>query len=260
MKPFDQLVSAYMTANIISVERATPLRDVAKLLGRNLVSAVPVCEDGAVLGVISRTDLIREGLMHTGARQGSTSIAFPAKEAEELMSPRPLVVASGTKLRDAAALMYERKIHRVFVVDGAYLTGVLSSHDLARAVRDARVEQPLSSLMSAPLVTVDSHEPISSATEKLTSSHVSGLVVLEEGWPVGMFTQVEVLAARDLPRGTRVDEVLDPSMVCLPDELPLHRAAATAFELGARRIIACRQHDAVGIVSGMDFVRVVAGA
>jgi CBS domain-containing protein len=260
MKPFDQLVSSYMTANVISVERSTPIRDVAQLLGRNLVSAVPVCEDGAVVGVISRTDLIREGLLHTGARLASSSIAFPAKDADDLMSPRPLVVASSTHLREAAALMRDRKIHRVFVVDGPHLTGVLSAHDLARAVRDARVELPLSSVMSAPLVTVDSHAPISAATEKLADAHVSGVVVTDEGWPVGMFTQVEVLASRELPRGTRVDEVLDPSMVCLPDELPIHRAAATAFELGARRVIACRNRDAVGIVTGMDFVKIVATA
>ncbi len=260
MKPFEQLVSSYMTANVISVETGTSIREVAQLLGRNLVSAVPVCDSGSLVGVVSRTDLIREGLLHTGVRANSTSIAFPAKEVDELMSPRPLVVAGNTRLHDAAVLMRERKVHRVFVVDGPSVTGVLSAHDLVRAVRDARIETPLAEVMTSPLVTVDAHEPISSATEKLAEAHVSGLVVTDEGWPVGMFTQVEVLASRDLPRGTRVDEVLDPSMVCLPAELPLYRAAATAHELGARRVIACRQRDAVGIISGMDFVRVVAGA
>lgn len=260
MKPFESLVPTYMSQPVVTVSRATPIREVAELLGRGTISAVPVCESGAVVGVVSRTDLLREGLLHAGARPGSAAIAFPAKGAEHLMTPDPVVVTPAMSLREAAVRMLEHHVHRVFVVDGGACVGVLSSHDLARAVRDARVETPLSAVMTVPLVTIDAHAPISAATELLAESKVSGLVVTEERWPVGLFSQIEALASQALPRGTRVDEVLDPSMVCFPETFALHRAAATAFELGARRVIACRQRDAVGIITGTDFVKIVAAA
>jgi predicted transcriptional regulator len=258
MTPLELPVSTFMSAPVVSVVRDTPLTEVVALLAGPQRSAVPVLdEDGAVVGVISRTDLIREGMLHSGVRP-TTAMALPANVAEALMSPRPIVVADTTRVRDAAALMLAHHVHRVFAIRDGALVGVLSSHDVMRAIADARLAAPLSTIMSSPLITVDTRCSLAAATELLASRHLTGVVVLEEGWPVGVFGQSEALASRELPRGMPIDEVFDPSLVCLPEELAVHRAAATAFELGARRVIACRQREAVGIVTGMDFIKLAA--
>jgi CBS domain-containing protein len=254
--PLQLPVSTYMTSSLITVRRHTPLIEVVALVSGPRISAVPVLDDdGSVIGVISRTDLIREGMLDSGARPATAAMALPAKAADELMSPRPIVVAATTPVRDAAAVMLAQHIHRVFVIHEGALVGVLSAHDLIRAVRDARLAAPLSEVMSSPLVTADTRCPLAAATELLASRKLTGVVVLEDGWPVGVFGQSEALASRELPRGTPIDEVFDPSLVCLPAELA---ARCTAFELGARRVIACQQREAVGIVTGMDFVRLAA--
>jgi predicted transcriptional regulator len=112
--------------------------------------------------------------------------------------------------------------------------------------------------MSKPLFSVKAQQPISVAVERLEQARVTGLVVLEDDWPVGLFTQVEAMESRDLPRDTRIDEVLDPSLLCLPSTTKVHRAAAQAQRMAVRRIIPCQDREAVGIVTGFDFAKLIA--
>ena len=86
-----------------------------------------------------------------------------------------------------------------------------------------------------------------------------GVVVLEEEWPVGVFTQSEALAAAHLDPSTPVEEVMSCALLCLPIGMPIHRAAAFAVETRARRVLAVEARDLRGILSGLDMARVVAG-
>jgi hypothetical protein len=43
---------------------------------------------------------------------------------------------------------------------------------------------------------------------RLEKAHVIGRVVVEDDWPVGLFTQREALDARDRERNTPVEEVM----------------------------------------------------
>ena len=84
---------------------------------------------------------------------------------------------------------------------------------------------------------------------------MGGIVVTENNWPVGVFTQVESLLAASLPRDTPVEEVLSPAMLCMGADTPLHRAAAQAAATRARRVIVTEGRDMVGIITGLDFAR-----
>jgi len=259
---FSRPVSEYMTTRVATIGTDAVLALVARELDHHRVSALPVVDgQGAILGVLSRTDLLKVGRVQAGSHRQAAVLTLPEKSAGELVrinARAPLVISSTTTLRDAARTMCEHRVHRLFVVDDGKLTGVLSTLELITAVSDARVEAPISEIMSTPVFSVKAQQPISAAVERLEHARVAGLVVIDDGWPVGVFTQIEAMQARDLPRETRVDEVLDPSMLCLPVETKIHRAAAQARRLEARRIIACRGRDVDGIVTGFDFAKLVA--
>lgn len=52
-------VADVMSTRVVSVERLTPLKDVARLLVDNGISGVPVIdEDGSLAGVVSEGDLL----------------------------------------------------------------------------------------------------------------------------------------------------------------------------------------------------------
>jgi CBS domain-containing protein len=259
---FSRPVAEYMTSRVASVGPHAVLPHVAQELDHHAVSALPVVDDhGAILGVISRTDLLRVGRIQAGSHRQAAVLTLPGQSAGELVrasARAPLVTALSTPLRDAARTMCENRVHRLFVVDAGRLVGVLSTLDLTTAVSEAKLDGPITQIMSSPVFSVKAQQPLSAAVERLEHARVAGLVVIDDGWPVGVFTQIEAMQARDLPRETRVDEVFDPSMLCLPVETRIYRAAAQARRLAARRIIVCRGSEVEGIVTGFDFAKLVA--
>jgi predicted transcriptional regulator len=143
----------------------------------------------------------------------------------------------------------------VFVVDAGELVGVLSTKDVMVAVSHEKVRLPIERFMSAPVFTIRASEPIALGIERLERAHVSGVVVVDDGWPVGVFTQAESIAAADMPRNTPIEEVMCPAMLCMNVDTQVHRAAAQAAATRARRVIATAEQGMKGILTGLDFAR-----
>jgi len=220
-----------------------------------------VDDDGVIAGVVSRTDLLRVGRVQAGAHRKASVLTLPERRVGELLgeSPRaPIVVSPTTPLHDAARMMRDERVHRLFVVDGGKLVGVISTLDVMGAVREAKIDLPIAEIMSKPLFSIEAKQPLSAAVERLEHARVTGLVVLEEGYPVGVFTQLEAMESRDLARDTPVNEVFDPSMLCLPSTTKVYRAAEQATRMHVRRIIPSRDREAIGIITSFDFVKLAA--
>ncbi len=52
-------VSAFMSSNPVTVSPMTPLEEVANLLQKYKIGAIPVVEEGSLIGIITETDLFR---------------------------------------------------------------------------------------------------------------------------------------------------------------------------------------------------------
>ena len=59
----DRPVRRLMTPDVVTVEEATPLPEVARLLEEHDIKRVPVLSEGRLVGIVSRADLIK-ALMH----------------------------------------------------------------------------------------------------------------------------------------------------------------------------------------------------
>jgi CBS domain-containing protein len=251
-------VELYMTSPVHSVRPEEDLRRVQELVSALSVSSLPVVDEAhRLVGVISLTDLLRVGRRQTGLQGQAPLLTLPRQRVAKHMTSTVLTIGLGDTLELAAALMLRARVHRVFVMDGERLAGVLSTLDLMRAVRDKRANHPLSEFMSAPIFSVRAEEPISLATERLEKAHVRGLVVLDDDWPVGIFTQREALEARDLSRETPVEQAMSYSILVLDAAMPVHRAAAQAAALRVRRVVAANGRRIAGVLTGLDFARVV---
>jgi CBS domain-containing protein len=257
---FDRPVSEYMSRDVATADVEASLAALARTMHERGISGVPVLQNGTLAGVVTRTDLIQLGVMQTRNRWAGPVMALPTRRAADVMTREPRVVAPDATLRAAARIMSDQGMHRVFVLEGKQLVGVLSTRDLAAAVRDARVTAPLSSVMTGLVLSIDVYAPLSAAVDLLSRVQVTGLIVTEEGLPVGMFTQLDALASRDLPRSTPVETTYDAAVICLPAETRLFRAAAHAAQLDVRRVVVCRGREAVGVIGGLDFARIAGGA
>jgi len=256
MSNFQVPTSLYMSAPVHTVREDDSLQTVQRRLGELAISSLAVVSgEGKLVGVISQADLIRVGRRQAGSRGKAALLTVPDKKVSRRMTSEVVTVGSQESVSVAAKKMVESRFHRIFVMDSGELVGVLSTKDVMLAIRDKRVNYPISQWMSSPVFTVRHNEPISLATERLAKARVTGLVVVEGDLPVGLFTNREALEARDEPRDLPVEEAMSAAMLALPVDTPLHRAAAQAAELNVRRIVAMSGGKMEGILSGIDFAR-----
>lgn len=121
-------VGDVMTRDVVQAHRATPFKEVVRLLERHRIGGLPVVDaDDKVLGVVSGSDLVR-------ARAGRAGPAPPgAVAAGDVMSTPAITVHPEQSVPDAARLMERRRVERLPVVDEAdRLIGIATGRDLLR--------------------------------------------------------------------------------------------------------------------------------
>lgn len=124
-------VRELMAPNPVAIQAESSLADVAETLAEFDVSGLPVVDrSGAVIGVISQTDIVRlrAGSMPTSGWHGLL--------VHDLMTHPAITVSASASLQEAARLMTEHRVHRLVVVaepDGGPV-GVISESDVVREI------------------------------------------------------------------------------------------------------------------------------
>lgn len=122
-------VGNLMTADPVVIDAEASAHEAEMLLKSYRISGLPVVADGAVVGVISQTDLLN-------ARSSELiGAAWDRVKVRHLMSRPAVTVHLATTVQRAARLMLDEHIHRVVVVDmEGEPVGVVTSTDLLRAI------------------------------------------------------------------------------------------------------------------------------
>jgi len=110
---------------IIKVAPDTPVRSVVQTLADNRIGAVPVVEQGKVVGIMSERDVI-----YSLARDGAAILDWPV---ERVMTQPVITVESSLSPLVGLSLMTQRRIRHLPVVDGGQLVGFVSIGDLVKA-------------------------------------------------------------------------------------------------------------------------------
>jgi CBS domain-containing protein len=139
-------VEDVMTRDVRSVDEATPIKEVARVLVAAGISGVPVCgADGYVVGVVSERDILvkergprdePEGMVsHLLERRATRDPSkAAARTAGEAMTAPAVTVAPDRPLAAAARMLLDHGVKRLPVVDRAgVLRGILTRTDLVRA-------------------------------------------------------------------------------------------------------------------------------
>jgi CBS domain-containing protein len=118
--------SDVMVKDVITVAESTSLKDVARMFVEKKITGAPVVNDkGALTGVISETDIIRK----------TTSIgAWSPSTVSQIMTRPAVTVSPDETLQRVCEMMYNRRIHRVVVAEGAQIKGILTTMDILRAI------------------------------------------------------------------------------------------------------------------------------
>ena len=154
-----------MQKQVLDVSPDLPIPELVDFLISHRVSGVPVIEKGKVIGIVSRSDLVRAvslerslaGIVAEGVEQeefapgevppvpGLRSSAVQAlqnRSVRTIMVTDPVSVAPETPVAEVARVMVARHMHRVLVTDGAQLLGLISSLDVVRLVAEGKAGDP----------------------------------------------------------------------------------------------------------------------
>ena len=105
----------------------TPITDIAKLMHKNDIGAVPIGENDRLIGMVTDRDIVCKGLAKD---------SFDARRAtaRDVMTSGIHCCGEEDDLDKAAAHMEEVKVRRLPVINkDKRMVGVLSRHDIARA-------------------------------------------------------------------------------------------------------------------------------
>lgn len=136
-------VKDIMTSHLATATPDTSLREAIAILADNHVSGVPVLQGGKVVGVFSATDLLayitdlNAGPPSEALRHRRTSL--DEVTVSELMTRDVKSLTPNCSVEQAADFMRHNQIHRVLVIDGVKLVGIVSTTDVAKAVAEHRV-------------------------------------------------------------------------------------------------------------------------
>lgn len=262
MTPPAMTVSQLMNGPVVSVTPDTTLDKVYQLISVRRVSSVPVLDgDGRPMGVVSDTDLLRIGRLQPASLAGMQLLDLPAEPVSAHMHPGVITVTEQTTVEEAAQKLIKHHIHRVFVERDGDLVGVFSTQEVLIAIREKRIATPIGEVMTSPVETVSMNARLSEAAARLDRARVSGLAVVDEhDQPIGMFTKTEVLKALNEPADRHVEEVMSYGMLHHTSRTPLYRAAAHAHETGTRRVLVMEAGKLVGLLTGLDFARLLAAS
>ena len=149
-----------MNKDVLSVGMDWSIEYLTDFLVENGISGAPVTsEDGKLVGVVSLTDIVRHsslpgntsqlnspydyyrhGLEHHYATEDIRSLNIGTEALDtvrDIMTPMVFDVTEDMKVKQVADTMIRGRIHRVFVTRDEKLTGVITTVDMLKVIRNS---------------------------------------------------------------------------------------------------------------------------
>lgn len=136
-----------MTPDVITTAPDTSLSELVRVMLERRISAVPVLEDGTVVGIVSEGDLLRRPELGTVAarprwllllggadRDAAAYARTHGRTAGEVMSSPVISVTEDTPVEEVAAQMDRHRVKRLPVLRDGHLVGIITRADLLRAL------------------------------------------------------------------------------------------------------------------------------
>ncbi|MCA0030939.1 CBS domain-containing protein [Mesorhizobium sp. B263B2A] len=141
-----------MTSPVIAVGPDSTVDEVADILLSHGISAVPVIDRGALLGIVSEGDLIRRAeigtvpqarswwlhLFTNNTAQAEGYVKSHSEHVTDVMTRQVATVVESTPVAEIATLLEHNRIKRVPVVRDGKVVGIVSRANLVRALVVAR--------------------------------------------------------------------------------------------------------------------------
>ena len=127
MKTVQQILNA-KGRPVLSTRRTATVYEALSVMALYEVGALVVLEEGNIIGMFSERDYARKVILH-----GKSSKEIPVAD---IMTTRVLCVRRDTPVEECMALMTDKRIRHLPVVDGTDVVGMVSIGDVVKAMLD----------------------------------------------------------------------------------------------------------------------------
>jgi CBS domain-containing protein len=127
------LTRELMSEPVVTVRPRTPAKAAIALLAAHGFTALPVVDDGRLVGVVTESDLLR-GRVVTDARTSHAPATTPETTVGAVMTRDPRTVAPNTDVAKVARLMLDERLRSVPVLENGLVVGVVTRRDLLRVL------------------------------------------------------------------------------------------------------------------------------
>jgi len=209
-RPLDRiLVGDLMTKNPIVVRPDTGVREIARIFTGKNISSVPVVENGAVSGIITKTDLMKSVLV----RQLKNPVG-------DVMEDLP-AVSRNHSINHVISVMRERNDKVLVTGDDGSPAGIITETNLAfyddepkasgvigknvtirrREKAGGRLRTALMAVatvtagdvMTSPVITISPQTTVCEALTTMEKHHVNSLVVMENDTVTGILKRDDII-------------------------------------------------------------------
>jgi CBS domain-containing protein len=124
-----------MATNIEVIDRNDNLRTVEERMATKQLRHLPVLEQGEVVGIVTQRDLFKAAMSSTmGYGEKAQQAYLQSVRVKEIMVYPVITVAPDTPVTAAAAMIIDKGIGCLPVVEGTRLVGMLTKTDLLRCL------------------------------------------------------------------------------------------------------------------------------
>jgi predicted transcriptional regulator len=124
----------------------------------------------------------------------SEMISLPKKAIRNFMSAPLITLSPASSFREALHLFTGKHIHGAPVMKGGKLLGIVTLTDIAHGLDgDLPLDTPVSAVMTSDVVLAEADTRLYEVVTRFKEKEIGRLIVVEDGKPVGILTQSDVL-------------------------------------------------------------------
>lgn len=125
-------ISSIMSTKIITLKKIDDLEKAEYLFKKNKIRHIPVVSKGAIIGMLSYTDLLRISFADAidDDEMEVESLVYNMFTIEQVMAKNVVTVSSDTSIKEVAKILANKEFHALPVVDDDRLVGIVTTTDL----------------------------------------------------------------------------------------------------------------------------------
>ncbi|MEN8686238.1 MAG: CBS domain-containing protein [Desulfuromonadales bacterium] len=248
-------IGEYASRPVIAVESHSSVLDAMKLMSDKSISCVIALEHGEPIGILTERDIVFAANWLLGQ---------PDLLINQVMNKPVMTASSDMKITQAQRVFRQHNIRHLVVLDARLdMAGVFTQTDLVRSLSGEAFTgiTDVIELMTSKVLTVTCDVPARYALSLMARRSISCVVVVEDSFPVGMFTERDVVrcVAEGVDLATAsVGDVMSSSIVTVPMTTAPHATIRIMQEKTVRRVLVVDDLGSVaGILTQTDIGRVL---